>query len=215
VYKGYKDYWETAHHAYSHWRSELPHWVEYGEKIVALIPDCASLTRVLDWGCGGGAISHALLDAGVAHVIGVDISAANLQEAWHQMADMTGHKAFTTKLIREPKDLLSDPAVCAVEIDAIVCVAVFQHMPNKEYARGVLSVMRSLLKKDGVALIQSRYDDGNPKFKCKTDEPYGPDNVITRCSWRIEEFWAELTGAGFKPTLIKLQESNYAWYLCR
>lgn len=225
---GYKEFWSNAHPAYSHFKSDMPTWHDYGERVVDLFSDFWSPAirgkepaprRILEWGCGGGAISHELLRSWVNEVIGVDISQASLDEASLQMrCGLPSNCRFTPKLIGEPEDLIDDDDISEAEIDGIVSVAVFQHFPSKDYTRRVLSVMRKILKAGGVALIQVRFDNGNPKYRSKDpSEPYDSPNMFTRCSWGIEVFWRELKLAGFGKVLVAdIQESdNYAWYICR
>jgi len=221
---GYKEFWAGAHPAYRHCKSDMPSWNEHGKNAVDLFMKHWDRSyppgRVVDWGCGGGSISHALLSSGVGvrEVIGVDISKASLDEATSQTsAGIPDCCSFKPKLINIPNDMLSSGDFRDIHIDAIVSVAVFQHLPNKEYASEVLRVMRLLLRPGGMLLIQVRFDNGDPKYKsADPEEPYSDLNMLTRCSWRIEDFWKELTSKGFDPTVVKIEErSNYVWYACR
>jgi len=221
----HKEFWADAHPAYRHCKSDMPSWDEYGKDVVDLfMKHWGSITspphRVIDWGCGGGAISHALFMAGVKEVNAVDISEASLEAAGEQMSLATGLPGgtlFKPCLIDKPNDLLSKGTFRDCYIDAIVSVAVFQHFPSKEYAREVLRVMRLLLRPGGMLLIQVRFDNGDPKYKSvDPEEPYNVSNMLTRCSWRIEDFWKELTNKSFRPTVVSIREDcNYVWYACR
>lgn len=209
-----REYWEQVRPQYSHWRSGISNWEVHGLSVAALlsrhwgerIPP-----SVLDWGCGGGAVSLGLLNAGVEEVVGVDISSVNLAEASRQIQS-TGPQTgrFTPVLIREPEDLVDRG-----QVHGVVSTATFQHFLNKPYARRVLAVMRSLLKDGCVGLIQTRYDDGDERFRYDPEVPY-EQNAITRCSWGLDEFSDELKQSGFDATLINTGEANhYAWYVCR
>jgi hypothetical protein len=91
---------------------------------------------------------------------------------------------------------------------------VIQHFPGKEYGRRVLRIFNQALAEDGLALIQTRYDDGSEVLRCKTSD-YSK-NVVTFTSYRIEEFWDDLIQAGFEPLSILLRpEPCYAYYLTK
>ena len=58
--------------------------------------DISSSERVLDVGCGGGALSLAALDAGAGHVTGLDVSAPLLGLARQRAADRTDAEFIET-----------------------------------------------------------------------------------------------------------------------
>jgi hypothetical protein len=68
-----------------------------------------------------------------------------------------------------------------------------------------------LLSKDGVALIQIRYDDGSKRFAPKRRSYHS--NVVTFTSYGIVEFWETTLKVGFRPLAISLDPSvGYAYY---
>jgi len=149
---------------------------------------------VLEWGCGGGAISRPLCKS-FSMVYGTDISRASLDECERRMREL-GHGNFVKVLFpaANPEDVLRN--VAGASVDFIISVSVFQHFPSKPYTRRVLGVMEKMLKGGGYSLLQVRYDDGSPKLRQK-DRDYAR-NVIYMTSFAPEEFTNQLSEAGFR-----------------
>ncbi len=98
------------------------------------------------------------------------------------------------------------------KVDFFLCTAVFQHFPTKDYGVRVTRIAHDLLNDDGVALIQTRFDDGTDRFKPKTSDYQA--NVTYFTSYPIEEYWAIARDNGFRPLAVILKpEVNYAFYL--
>jgi hypothetical protein len=85
-------------------------------------------------------------------------------------------------------------------LDVFLSIAVFQHFPGKEYGAEVLRVVRKMLKKNGFGFVQIRYDDGEEKFRPKT-ENYR-DNFVYFTSYAIPEFWELLKAVGLRPMYL-------------
>ena len=146
----------------------------------------------LEWGCGGGAIARPLCESFFT-VYGIDISRASLIECERRMTKL-GHKNFVhiPFAAPNPENVLQD--VASASVDLIISVGVFQHFPSKRYTRRVLGIMEKILKLDGYALLQVRYDDGSPKVRQK-DRDYAR-NVIYMTSFAPEEFADMLSEVG-------------------
>jgi hypothetical protein len=100
----------------------------------------------------------------------------------------------------------------AAKVDLFLCTAVYQHFPGKDYGVRVTRLAHQLLADGGVALIQTRYDDGNPLFASKSRD-YGT-NAVFFTSYRVEEFWRIAEDLGFRPLAVVLRPAtNYAFYL--
>ncbi len=80
--------------------------------------------RLLDVGCGAGALLWCLRDSG-ADLLGVDFSASLIEHARRAMPEATYDVAEAAHL--------------PFEADAIVCLGVFQYFPDYDYARRVLA----------------------------------------------------------------------------
>jgi hypothetical protein len=220
-----QQYWaasktETIKQDLSHWRgvgrwAEDKAWKQIGEDHQALYQSLLRLTNrtnsvqsMIEWGPGGGANASRFCQD-VPMFTAVDISQANLDECGRQLATM-GYTGYHPVLIPadKPKAALDQ---IPTPVDFFLCTAVYQHFPGKEYGRQVTQIAHQLLRPDGVALIQTRYDDGSPQFQTKVRDYHA--NVVTFTSYRIEEFWMIAAECGFRPLAVTLNPTvNYAFY---
>ncbi len=147
----------------------------------------------------------------IPRFLGVDISEPNLEQCRREV-EATGYGGFVPVAIDadDPEGVLDR---IGEKVDLFLCTAVYQHFPGKEYGVRVTRLAHQLLADGGVALIQTRYDDGNPDIR-------GSRTAITRAnaivftSYRIEEFWRVAVDAGFRPLAVVLRPAtNYAFYL--
>jgi SAM-dependent methyltransferase len=207
----------------SHWRgqgrwADDAAWKSVGAKHHDLYRQLSALSgrqtpvqSMLEWGPGGGA-NAVVFAPGMSRFYGVDISPANLQECGRQL-DGIGYKAF------RPIEIdAGTPEQCLDAIDApvdfVLCTAVFQHLPGKAYSQNVMRVFHQALADDGIALVQTRYDDGSETLRCKSSD-YAK-NVVTFTSYRVEEFWGVAAESGFEPLGVVLwPEPRYAFYLLK
>ena len=221
-----KEYWsgsETAVHQrdMSHWLGEgrwadQAGWRRIGEEhfelhriLLKLAGRTEPIRTMMEWGQGGGANAIRFAND-VSTYIGVDISAPNLKECARQL-ESRGHRNFRGILIdpAKPESVLAE---CDQRLDFFMSTAVFQHFPNKEYGIRVTKIAHQLLADDGIAMIQTRYDNGNAYYKSKTQDY--KTNVITFTSYMIDEYWNVVRDLGFRPlALILRPETNYAYYL--
>jgi hypothetical protein len=99
-------------------------------------------------------------------------------------------------------------------VDFFLSTAVFQHFPSQEYGIKVTRLAFHLLKDEGVAIIQIRYDDGSDILKSKQRD-YAR-NAITFTSYPVHEYWQIALESGFTPLAVILDtEPCYAYYLLR
>jgi hypothetical protein len=221
-----KAYWSGSETAVdkrdmSHWLGEgrwadEAGWRRIGEEHFELYKTLLKLTgktgpirTMMEWGQGGGANAIQFANE-VSSYIGVDISEPNLKECAHQL-ESRGHHNFQGTLIdaAKPEGVLAE---CNEPIDFFMSTAVFQHFPNKEYGIRVTKIAHQLLADDGIAMIQTRYDNGNVYYKSKTRDY--KSNVTTFTSYMIDEYWNVVRDLGFRPLGVILRpETNYAYYL--
>ena len=204
----------------SHWRgqgrwSDDALWSSIGHEHVEMfdafrrqVGHVRPVRRMLEWGPGGGANALAFAPR-VEALYGVDVSAPNLRECGRQLAD-AGYAGWHPVHIDagRPADVLD---AVADPIDLVLCTAVFQHFPGQAYGLEVLRVMRELLTPGGLAIVQTRYDDGSAELRPK-DRDYAR-NVVTFTSYTVEAFWDGCHAAGLRPASVVLQpERRYAYY---
>jgi SAM-dependent methyltransferase len=207
----------------SHWRgrgrwADDDAWSAPGRRHLQLFDQLCTLTgrtgkvrSMLEWGPGGG-VNAVIFSGHVERFHGVDISPANLAECGRQLQAIgfAGWHPLEIDPLR-PEGVIAD---VTEPVDFVLCTAVFQHFPSQDYGVRVLRVMHEILAADGIALIQTRYDDGSETLRCKTSD-YAK-NVVTFTSYRIEQFWEIGAANGFEPVSIVLQpEPCYAFYMLR
>jgi SAM-dependent methyltransferase len=208
----------------SHWRgqgrwADDAVWLQIGQAHVQMVEAFRRQSdrhhpfrRMLEWGSGGGANLLAFAPW-VETYYGVDISPPNLAECARQAAGagFGGWKPIHIDASHPAKVLERVDA----PLDFILSTAVFQHFPSQSYGLEVLSILHQLLAPGGMAIVQTRYDDGSEELGCK-DRDY-QRNVITFTSYTIADFWHACGCAGFRPASVVLHpEPCYAYYwLCK
>lgn len=219
------EYWaasrdDAGKRSLSHWRGEgawadEERWLGIGRanrasfgRLRHFAGEDGPFAVMAEWGPGGGSNALAFLpEFSTYH--GIDISAANLEECARQVA-REGHQGFQAHLFpAETPDVIrsriSEP------LDFFLSTAVFQHFPGKEYGAAVTRVAFDLLRPGGLALIQTRFDDGNERFRPRRANYR--ENAVTFTSYALEEFWDVAEQAGFEPLYVTLvRKTNYACY---
>jgi Methyltransferase domain len=191
------------------WRRIGDEHFELYRKLVQLSGRTSPIRTMLEWGPGGGANAIRFAE-GIPEFIGVDISEPNLKECARQL-EAHGHHIFQGILVDAP----NPEGVLAKSdkpVDFFLSTAVFQHFPDKEYGVRVTKIAHQLLAKDGIALIQTRYDNGIELFKPKKNNY--KSNVAYFTSYMIDEYWNIARDTGFRTLAVSLRpETNYAFYL--
>ncbi len=100
---------------------------------LALASLSPSSSRVLDVGCGDGILCAHLRDAGVPHVVGLDVDGPVLERA------RTRHAG---KEIEWLEGNVLDAALAPASFDAIVSVAALHHMDAREALRRFAELVR-------------------------------------------------------------------------
>ncbi|MDH3982012.1 MAG: class I SAM-dependent methyltransferase [Kiritimatiellaceae bacterium] len=169
------------------------------------------VVSMVEWGSGGGA-NILRFSTEISTIYGVDISSPNLEECQRQV-EAANFKGF------HPVNISAEtPEGCLEKIphslDFFLSTAVFQHFPGKQYGVKILKIAAELLRPEGLALIQIRYDNSNPKFAAKKRNYLG--NAMTFTSYSIDEFWDVCKQSGFSPMAVQLNtDLNYAYYFLK
>lgn len=213
----------------AHWRGkgifeDEERWLKIGEENLDLISRYSGplnlhfpVKQIVEWGCGGGA--NAIHFAPITEeFVGIDIAAESLKECEQQIA-RCGLNNFHPMLIEasRPESVLNDNRLCP---DIFLCTYVYELLPSRAYGLRVLSIANKILKNDGVALIQVRYNDGRmDKYAIKCKYSRNPYNMTT---YAIEEFWNHSISHGFEPIGVVLKpiqplvnDQHYAYYILK
>lgn len=122
-------------------------WVEndfgYKPLIADMIASCGKSIEVLDYGCGSGKVSRRLRDAGVAQVIGVDISPTMIAKA-------TAIGGDNLHFVH-----ISDPRLSfeSQHFDAAISCFLFINIPHRDELTRIASEVARVLKPGGVYYI--------------------------------------------------------------
>ncbi|MEP9348018.1 methyltransferase domain-containing protein [Xanthobacter sp. KR7-225] len=206
----------------SHWRgfgryADDDVWLKIGHTRLHELESLLALAgrgpaqSMIEWGPGGGSNAVALAPT-MQKFYGVDISQANLDECGRQLRSV-GFTNYDPVLVDPANiDLVKDACLAGIEpVDFFLSVAVFQHFPSKAFGLEILSLANRLMKPDGVALIQIRYDDGSIRMRAKNSNYR--ENAMFFTSYKIDEFWIAAEERGFRPLALKLMpEVCYAYY---
>lgn len=205
------EYWSTSTsdsrtRDLSHWAGEgrwsgEERWRKMGEshygvyqQLKLLSGKARDLGAVLEWGPGRG--SNAIRFAGVCKSFyAVDISQANLVETSSQLQKQGFEHYHPCHISPEPPE----PCLESVNepIDFFLSTAVYQHFPSREYGIEITLIASCQLKKRGIALIQTRYDDGTSKSRAKRSN-YQKNGVFFTF-YPIAVFWKILESEGIRP----------------
>jgi SAM-dependent methyltransferase len=104
--------------------------------------------------------------------------------------------------------------------DLVVSNHFFEVIPTKRYGEHLLRLMARLLRTDGLAFLQIKYDDST--WSSRTRPWSSEPNPRDPTTYRIDEFWTIAARSGFRPEQIVLepeqpllQERRYAYFLLR
>jgi len=149
--------------------------------------------RVLDLGCGYGALVVDMLERGAAHCTGIDLSAERVERA-RQFARLTGHDGQATF---ESGDIRSSPGR---DFDVIVSKDTFEHIDD---LTGLMDAIVSRLKPGG------RFYVG---FGPLYHSPFGDHGWYSRMPWGHvaagREAVVRRINAREKASLASIQEAG-------
>ncbi len=212
----------------SHWRghgifkNDDARWLSIGERhlakfelmsLLAFVPP-PQPSRILEWGCGGGANAVAFGKT-ASQFVCVDISKKSVDECLHQMRLSGLHNGV---------GILADihrPEVVAASlepVDVVVCTYVFELLPTRKYALRLVQLFLDLLKPGGLAFVQLRYATTSRSTQGrKWGYRFGFEKMVT---FFLDEFWEAASQTGFRPVCIELMpvddtvlDQRYAYFL--
>jgi len=208
----------------SHWQSgsvfrDNNLWNEIGRRHLRMLERGARMvefdrpwSRVVEWGCGGGANAvHFAPRAG--EFVGVDVSADSLRECARQVAAACDTPFIPVLInVAEPEKALEQTGTC----DIFLCCYVFELIPTPEYGEHILRIAHQLLKPGGLALIQIKYDTG--RWSTKPRRRAYKSGLADMTTYPIASFWELAQKAGLNPQSIELVPKNelderYAYFL--
>jgi SAM-dependent methyltransferase len=214
--------WESD----SHWRAAAVFdgndlWSQIGadhlrrvERAARAIDFTRPWSRVVEWGCGGGA--NAVHFAPRANeFVGIDISNATLTECGQQIAAVcdTPWKPIHID-VANPEAAVSQVGDC----DLWLAYYLFELLPTREYGVRILRIAHQMLSPGGLACIQIKYPDGTLATKPRR---WGyRSSIAGMTAYGIDEFWQLATRVGFVPELVELcprneLDSRYAYFTLR
>ena len=155
----------------------------------------APARRIVEWGCGGGANAvHFISEA--REFCGIEISQASLDECQRVLLE-AGFDGFRGVLIdaEKPEEAAQS---AGYGFDFFLSTYVFELIPSRKYGERILRVAYQMLRPEGLALIQIRYDDGSERSSQKNLDYFRDCTRFT--SYRVEEFWAIPEESGSFPS---------------
>lgn len=226
-----QEYWSRADkdpkiRDYSHWLGygrfiRRSSWASIGEDSWSRFVKCCNLAgrdvgefnRCVEWGSGGGANAARFLKH-FREFYGVDVSPASARESARVLEGAQGF--FTPILIRGdyPDSVLE---TVRQDVDFFLSVATFQHLPTKSYALAVMKIAYMILARGGLAVVQTRLDDGSAYYRTKTKQYSRGKNAIRFLSFKLEEFSRLCERAGLEVLYAgDVRDGiSYAYYYLR
>lgn len=217
IYDDVKAFWNDDSdrlRTYAHYCAQLgeERWRQVGDNVLKQLESFVELDTnmdVLDYGCGGGAITRALLQHDARPLVyAADISLSAL----HQTREV----AESLDLDHRLELIHVDPAIPYTGIrkhrpyDVIVTSAVFQHFPSQEYASEILEAFAFSSHKQTKAVVQIREDTGDPQFTPKSGDYLS--QAITYTSHTKEDFAERCERAGWRVARTAPGPYNYLWF---
>jgi SAM-dependent methyltransferase len=183
------------------------------EALTATGRDTRQLGRVVEWGCGGGAVAAEIAPMATEYV-GVDVTGDVLEECARQV-EVRCRAPFRPVLIDLPEpesalEQLTEPC------DAFLCIHVFELLPGPAYGERVLRIAQRLLRPGGLALVQIKYDTGAWRTRPRRlSYGFSPGSMTT---YPIHAFWELTQRCGFEPRHVRLVpkdevDERYAYFV--
>lgn len=157
--------------------------------------------RVLDVGCGQGALAFALADRAGAFVTGVDLAAENIAKAQARYA----HPRLDFQIGKAPEVLPAGP------FDVVVLSNVLEHLPNRS------AFLRQLIGATGAERILLRVPLIERDWRVPLKRELGVEwrtDPTHETEYVLKDFFAELTEAGLRVDDLRLAWGE-AWTVTR
>ncbi|WP_130380257.1 class I SAM-dependent methyltransferase [Kribbella sp. VKM Ac-2569] len=188
------------------------HW-DLFERLERLRGGADRYSRIVEWGCGGGANALAFAPH-CDEFVGVDVNPQTLDECGHQLEAVPKTK-FTPVLAD-----MSNPEAAAEQVgqvDVFICLYVLELVPSPEYGLRLMQIAHDRLKDGGVAFVQTKYQTANWRTASRRHR-YRGSRSSGMTSYPIDTFWTQMTDLGFQPEACYLVPHNplderYAYYL--
>jgi hypothetical protein len=205
----------------SHWRGGLDDelWLQVGNDHLELYEVFAkALGRqsnsgvVIEWGCGGGANAVAFAPT-AEKFIAADVSADSVAECIRQVQAVCDTPTESLIIdIECPEQAAEDrEGTC----DTFLCMYVLELTAGPEEALRIIRIAERLLVNGGMAFIQVKYHNADPRTRGHTRNYRR--NLANMTTFGIDEFWLQSQDCGLTPRLISLVprnrlDSRYAYY---
>lgn len=190
------------------------HW-ELFERLARVTPFDGQLSRVVEWGCGGGANAVAFAPR-CKEFVGVDVNAESVAECGRQVA-AHGDTPFSGVVVdlNRPEDAVDQIG----EVDLFLCLYVLELVPSPDYGLRLMRIAHRLLADGGLALVQIKYHTGSWRTASRRHR-YRGAVAASMTSYPIDVFWSRMTEIGLRPEACYLVPRNaldtrYAYYLLR
>ena len=174
-----RNVWETGgagedhQKSHSHWRDSkvfADRFDNWGRSCLTTAKSIMALTVIemimLLTGPGGGAVLSAFQPYS-SSLIGFDIS-----DVTKETSRVIGDK-FIPVLV---KDDLSNLTEFDESVDVFLSFNVIQHFPSKAYTEQVVQFIGNAVKPNGIAVLQIRFDNGDPTYGCFSLDEYDSAN---------------------------------------
>ncbi|PQA75536.1 class I SAM-dependent methyltransferase [Brucella oryzae] len=225
-----QEYWadqtSNKHKSNSHWKGSGglsdTVWTQIGQLHRKFVQDAAASlgvnmqgSRILEWGCGGGANAVQFVDV-ASEYLGVEVSPASLKECAARLSD-AGYQRFIPILVdmnwpQKSLELIRQP------VDIYICTYVFELIPTVEYGAELVRIAFQHLRAGGLAVIQIKYS--THKSNTRGYRWGYRRNLANMTTYSIDQFWLLTESVGFKPVSISLKpydalvnDERYAYFV--
>lgn len=221
-----REYWRDSTQprwkADSHWQDGIAsEWPHVGAEHLNLLKRLTRGSRefivgtTVEWGSGGGA--NAVHFAPLAtEFISVDVSEQNLAECERQVRSVCGTPVHSVLIdVAEPEAAIE--TIGSATSDLFLCLYVIELVPSRAYAQRILGIAEQLLKDNGVAFFQFKYETAD-RWSRSARRSY-KRNLSAMTVFPIDEFWEAAAAAGLQPQALHLVPRNalderYGYLVC-
>ncbi len=168
--------------------------------------------RILEWGCGGGALLRAFAPH-ANQLVGVDISPESLDRSVTELAGTGVPFEPILVTVEDPeaaRDRLDTP------VDLFVCINVMELLPSNAYGLRMLRLAHDVLRPGGMAFVQIRYTTDDTASRPK--RAFYRANTAFMAAYPLDEFWETCQRLDLIPQLLTIEPreeiigDRYAYY---
>lgn len=223
-------YWNESgsdgHKYTSHWRGggafeDENKWLSIGrahlqifERFARAVDLKRPMTRIVEWGCGGGANAVHFAQH-CDEFVGVDLCRETLHECGRQLEriDFQNFRPILIEAANPEAALARLPGPA----DLFLCTYVFELLPTADYGYRLLKIAKQTLRPGGLAMIQIKYPN-HSRSTASRRWNYAR-NLANNVSYPLEEFWIESAKCGLQPVALsmlpkvpELHDERYAYF---